>query len=305
MKNKVLILMSTFNGKERIRRQIISILEQEGIDVHILIRDDGSDTESIRIIDQIKHCHPNKIQVIKGKNCGWRKSFQLLLHSKFTSGYDYYGFSDQDDIWMKDKVISCINLMKNDKYLGPKLAHCAALTVNENMIPTAEQEKRVAYPPTHKMAVATEYFQGCGMIWNNECMKLIKIYNIKNTLLAHDYWVGLIGYLFGKVYFCEIPKFYHIRYANSQSSDGDISKGRIRRLKKIIRNKNAYMNPACDLLKGYSDLLIPEDKIFLKELKNYKHSFKDKICLIMDSDFSRPSKAATFAMKISLFLNRY
>lgn len=65
------------------------------------------------------------------------------------------------------------------------------------------------------------------------------------------------------------------------------------------------MNPACDLLKGYSDLLIPEDKMFLKELKNYKHSFKDKICLIMDSDFSRPSKVATFAMKISLFLNRY
>ena len=41
--------MSTYNGGERIRRQIQSIINQKGIETHLLIRDDGSDSETVDV----------------------------------------------------------------------------------------------------------------------------------------------------------------------------------------------------------------------------------------------------------------
>ena len=36
------VLMSTYNGGRYLKQQIDSILQQEGVEVHLLVRDDGS-----------------------------------------------------------------------------------------------------------------------------------------------------------------------------------------------------------------------------------------------------------------------
>ena len=128
---------------------------------------------------------------------------------------------------------------------------------------------------------------------------------MKNPNISHDYWVGLIDYLFGRVYFCEEPKFYHIRYDNSESSDGNVKKGRLRRVKSLLTSKDAYMNPSLDLLEGYSDLLNSSDKHFLKCLREYKCNFKDKMEIISDEDFRWFSRSATMLMKLAVLINRY
>ena len=40
--DKVLVLLSSYNGEKYIDEQIDSLFAQEGVDVHVLIRDDGS-----------------------------------------------------------------------------------------------------------------------------------------------------------------------------------------------------------------------------------------------------------------------
>ena len=49
----VLILISTYNGGEKIKRQIDSILEQKVVDVSVLIRDDGSDEQTKSVLKTI------------------------------------------------------------------------------------------------------------------------------------------------------------------------------------------------------------------------------------------------------------
>ncbi len=303
--NNVLIEMSTYNGGSRIERQVHDILTQTDVLTTLLIRDDGSEKETIRILQSLRENNPNRIFLILGKNTGYKKSFHSLLQSEYAHGYDYYGFSDQDDIWMPDKLSTCIKMMEDDSWDGPKLAHCSALTVDENLKMRGEQEHRIAQPLNHKNAFATEYFQGCAMVWNQACMNLIQRHQMKDPNISHDYWVGLIGYLFGKVYFCEEPKFYHIRYDNSESSDGNVKKGRLRRVKSLLTSKDAYMNPSLDLLEGYSDLLNSSDKHFLECMREYKCNFKDKMQIISDEDFRRPSRSATMLMKLAVLINRY
>ena len=196
--------------------------------------------------------------------------------------------------------------MESEKEICPKLVHCNSMSVDDKFMERSEKENRIPCPLSNKMAIATEVFQGCGMVWNKEAMNLIKQYNPKSLTLAHDYWVGLICYFFGKVFFIEEPLFYHIRYSDSASADGNRSKGRLKRLQNIMnKNRDAYMNPSLDLLQGYSSLLKDEDKAFLRDLNSYKTNFKAKVKLLTDTEFRRPSKESTFLMKLSIMFNKF
>lgn len=300
----VLILMSTYNGGDKIQRQVESILNQESIEASLLIRDDGSDEYTKSLLREIEEKYNNRIQVNFKMNEGWKLSFMDLIQDA-PAIFDYYGFADQDDIWMPDKLISCIQLMEEDDNVGVKLTHCNSLSVDTNLNPREEQEKRVPCPPNYKAAIATEYFQGCGMVWNKEAMKLLQKYRPKNITLAHDYWVGLICYLFGKIYFCNEPKFYHIRYGNNQSSDGNRWKGRIIRIKNILNKQKAYMNPAEDLIVGFKSVLDNEILTFLTLLSKYRSHKAYKLKVLTDREFRRPTLFSTLLFKYSILVNKY
>lgn len=304
MYSKVLVLMSTYNGGEKIARQIESILNQSSVEVSINIRDDGSEEETLNSLKKLEKLYPRKINIDYGINIGWKQSFLELVY-KAQLKYDYYGFSDQDDMWFTDKLKSCITLMKNNNRNGAKLAHCNCLSVDETLQVRSEQELRISCPPNFKAALATEYFQGCGMVWNSDAMKLIQKHNPKNIELAHDYWVGLVCYLFGQIYFCEDAKFYHIRYDNNSSEDGNIKKGRMKRLKYLIKGGGSYMNPAEDLMIGYHDELTLSQQKFLKYVVGYKKCMRAKIALLIDKNFKRPSIMSTLLFKTSVLINRY
>ena len=50
---KVAVLMSTYNGEKYLREQIDSILAQEGVNVTLYIRDDGSSSFIVKLSEFI------------------------------------------------------------------------------------------------------------------------------------------------------------------------------------------------------------------------------------------------------------
>ena len=55
----VLVLMSTYNGELFLKEQIDSILSQEGVDVRLLVRDDGSKDHTCSILSDYASAHDN------------------------------------------------------------------------------------------------------------------------------------------------------------------------------------------------------------------------------------------------------
>lgn len=100
----VAVLMSTYNGEKYLIEQIDSILNQSYENIHLFIRDDGSTDDTRSILNQFMD-NP-KVTVIMGtKNLGYKNSFLSLLKTIVNTydEYQYFSFSDQDDIWMKEK----------------------------------------------------------------------------------------------------------------------------------------------------------------------------------------------------------
>lgn len=98
---RVSVAMATYNGEKYIREQIDSIIGQTYPIYELIIQDDCSTDRTVDICKEYAarypfiHCYQNE------NNLGYNRNFQLVT-SRATG--DFVAFSDQDDIWFKDKI---------------------------------------------------------------------------------------------------------------------------------------------------------------------------------------------------------
>lgn len=101
---KCVVLMASYNGIPFISEQIDSILSQAEVDVRLFVRDDGS-SDGTRDLLQ-RYADEGSLTLLTGENLGPALGFLTLLRNAPEA--DYYAFSDQDDIWDSDKLITAI-----------------------------------------------------------------------------------------------------------------------------------------------------------------------------------------------------
>ena len=92
--------MSTYQGERFVREQLQSILPQLSSDSRIIVRDDGSRDHTA---DEVAALDDPRITLIRGSNLGFGRSFLTLL-TQVPPDADMVMFSDQDDVWLPDKV---------------------------------------------------------------------------------------------------------------------------------------------------------------------------------------------------------
>ena len=104
----VCVMMSVYNGAAYLREQIDSILLQEGVDVRLIIRDDGSTDEAPRILASYDD---HRVRFFSGPNLGIAESFMEVAFAA-TTDCDYYAFSDADDVWEPRKLIAGVEALR-------------------------------------------------------------------------------------------------------------------------------------------------------------------------------------------------
>ncbi|GKQ43158.1 alpha-L-Rha alpha-1,3-L-rhamnosyltransferase [Companilactobacillus sp. RD055328] len=101
------VCIATYNGSKTITRQLESILNQLDENDEVIIVDDKSIDETVEILESIKNKSSISISVIVNEtNIGPIKSFEKAI--KKANG-EYLFFSDQDDIWLENKITQVMN----------------------------------------------------------------------------------------------------------------------------------------------------------------------------------------------------
>src|SRR5687768_2514416 len=97
------VALCTYNGAKFIAEQLESICKQTTPPNEIVICDDGSTDDTIACIDRVKKNHPAIDWKIKRNtaNLGYVKNFEQAV--LLTTG-DIVFLSDQDDVWLPEKV---------------------------------------------------------------------------------------------------------------------------------------------------------------------------------------------------------
>ncbi len=191
-KNTVSVLMSVYNGEEFIEAQLDSIrLQSCKVDEVIIIDDCSTDNTAILIK---KYIVENKLSstwrlLINETNYGWKHNF--------ISGLNYINsdivcFSDQDDIWFKNKIEvykSIFNQNRKVNVIASKETKWDGLTNIKN---TAIENERYIKVPFNKKNFFIQC-SGCTMaVKMNYVNKIIRFY-ISDW--AHDDFFWKMGLL--------------------------------------------------------------------------------------------------------------
>lgn len=221
MNNKLAILMATYNGEKYIKEQIESILSQTYQEFDVYIRDDNSKDNTLNIINEYARKYPNKIFIVKDENIakGAYKNFMLLLeYVKKMDKYDLFMFSDQDDVWLKNKVEIVVNKYNEqlDKNM-PILIHTDLYVVDKdlNIISNSfvkYSKLRSDYTEFNKYLVQNNV-TGCTMLINK---KLVNLVNFKiEYVIMHDWYFALIASSFGKVIYIDKPTINYRQHGDN------------------------------------------------------------------------------------------
>lgn len=103
---KIAVLLAVFNGAAYLQKQIDSIFSQEGVDVEIFVSVDLSTDGSEKWIDQFALANSRMHVLPHGQKFGGAAPnfFRLFKDVSFDK-FDYVCLSDQDDIWLPNKLV--------------------------------------------------------------------------------------------------------------------------------------------------------------------------------------------------------
>ncbi len=180
----VAVLMSTWNGETYLSAQIDSICSQKDVDITIFIRDDGSSDATLQIISN--HTCSRHIKLLNGSaHLGPARSYLEIIRS-IPDDYDYYAFSDQDDIWLPEKLSSaCTRLECHQK----AALYCSALTlVDESLKIIGKHELHVNTSKIREVFFQN-YATGNTVVLNADAVILLKKHSSPSYVYMHDWWI--------------------------------------------------------------------------------------------------------------------
>lgn len=303
----VLILLSTYNGEKYLKEQLDSIYCQKEVDVHLLVRDDCSNDRTIQILQDYKNTH-GKMHLYQGENVGAAHSFFNLLQlaTEFNETFDYYCYSDQDDVWFDDKLVNAISLLEksDNKY---KLAFSDLLTTDEKLNPFKNKSGR--YIDSIYANIVSHHMAGCCQVFNRDL--LLKLNYINNPSVSiqlpaptfmHDTWTALVTYsLNGDVIHDDNYRMYYRQHGNNVI--GNNTGGLFSLYKKRIKRYSGHSVHAKSLKCKYVLYLYKNevnDKYlsFIDLCANYRSSLLKKLKLL----FSRHLYNYSIGENVGAFL---
>ena len=282
--DRVAVLMSTYNGEKFLAEQIESILAQEGVEITLFIRDDGSTDQTIRIIREFSQKH-SEIVFMEGKNVGVGNSFMQLVYGA-GEAFDFYGFSDQDDVWLPQKVRQAVESIRG--YTIPVLYCSNQLLVDKEGARIGMRHERMV-DTSFCQILCNNQISGCTMLWNASLQRLLTDAQRRPSegLLRkriHDVWVAMVASVTGKIVYDENACILYRQHENNVV--GVKKQSILREWREKLRNKglrNGRSSLATEILANYRDRIESERiRETLRVCSQYASSAKDKLSLLRD-----------------------
>ena len=213
MAGKIIVVMSTYNGESFLREQLNSVLSQKGVEISLLVRDDGSTDCTIDILKEYEQ--KGLLQWYTGENIGAARSFWNLIG--VCEEAEYYAFCDQDDIWDDDKLLCAVEMIeKYEKSQLPILYFSDVRVVDRNL--NLIQEHMVEdMPIDYAHALIKNIAPGCTYVFNHKTRNLLKKYDVNQyDLDIHDWQTYRIASCFGKVIFDRATHMSYRQHRDNQ-----------------------------------------------------------------------------------------
>jgi len=188
----VAILLSTYNGEAYLPAQLHSFLAQTHHDWMLYWRDDGSVDRSADLVRDFgsemgdRQC----VSPAGGGHQHITRSFFSLLRAARKEAAAYFAFSDQDDVWLPEKLERGIALLESVPSDKPALYCAQRIIVNSRLMRTGEPGP-LRREPGFPAALTQNIAPGCTMMLNRAAADLI-LSSDPPDAVWHDWWCYVV-----------------------------------------------------------------------------------------------------------------
>ena len=266
----VLILLATYNGDIWLEDQINSIFSQSGVNVKILVSDDYSNDESPNLLSDIIKLNPNIEKLDNNIKCGTagQNFFQLIRNCEYKN-FDYIAFSDQDDIWLENKLINGIKCLEKSSAYGYSSSALAFWNSGKEKLLTQNQSIR-----------NLDYLfegagQGCTFIMKSDLFSIVQKFcknnkNLTDLFYYHDWLVYLLARTNGKKWFFDKRSF--IKYRQHSRNDTGAKDGLMAIKSRLRLIANGWYKGQIEVALGIAKLTINSNS----NLEEFEKTFTTK-----------------------------
>lgn len=177
---KISVALAAYKGERYIAEQLNSILCQLGENDEIIVSDDFPAGKTREAVAEI---HDKRIRYIEGQGKGVVRNFENALNA--CTG-DVIFLSDQDDVWMPDKVQKVLAEIRNGADL---VLHDAAVTDGSLNITDPSFFAVHGSNASFAKNLIRNSFVGCCMAFTRKVMA--DSLPFPNELPMHDWWIAL------------------------------------------------------------------------------------------------------------------
>lgn len=262
----VLILLATYNSSKWLSEQIDSIINQKGVVVKILIRDDCSNDETVSSLNNLqkKYSFVSVIYADLSAGSPGANFKQLILKADLRS-VDYVAFSDQDDIWFSNKLIQSIKFLKKSRAAGFSSSVLA-------FWPNGKKKKLSQSKKITEIDFLLEGAgQGCTFLIPSFFFSKIKKFCIKNKILINNFYYHdwliylLIRNLNETWYFSSDPTMF---YRQHDSNDTGARIGFSAFIKRFSKIKSGWYKNQIDIALNISNSVTSNKSNFFRRFES-------------------------------------
>ncbi len=304
---RVTILLATYNGAAHLAAQLDSFCTQTLVPAHLIVSDDGS-TDSTRTIlrDFAARDTGFTVALQNGPRRGAGQNFLALLRG-LPDDTEYVAFSDQDDVWLPEKIARGARLLAQlpeatPALLGGRSYVCNADLGIQRLSPVPRRELGLRH------ALVQNFAGGNTMMLNRAAIDLARDAAAEaGRVVVHDWWLyQLIAGVGGTVIYDPEPGLLYRQHASNQIGANCGLRAKAKRLHWMLKGRFRRWN-AINLaaLRASSHRITPENRVLLKGFEQLQRAgLWDRLSTLRQLGLYRQGLEGTLSLWLAAILGR-
>lgn len=303
---QICILMGTYNGEKFLAEQLQSIEDQTHKNWRLVISDDGSSDNTLAIAKQYQQKWGiDRLEIRQGPQQGFCQNF-LSLACDASLHADLYAFSDQDDVWMVDKLSRAVAYFdENNQSQLPRAYGSRTQIVDDALNPIAfSPEFRL--PRSFRNALVQSIAGGNTQVFNQAAKQLIEQAGLQKVV-SHDWWLyQIVKGTGGIFYFDPKPTLLYRQHANAIVGANLSFRARMDRIFYVLNGRFKCWNDInYAALCNIRHLLSKDNQDVLDIFGTFRGAnFKDRIRLLEVCGLYRQNWQGTFSLWLAAIINK-
>jgi glycosyltransferase involved in cell wall biosynthesis len=299
------ILLATRNGGEYIQEQLDSFQSQTHRNWELQVSDDGSTDDTIAIIKAFAGNVSQRVVVRGGPRLGFWQNFMSMVRNDEIGG-ELFAYSDQDDIWLPDKLARAMTWFETRDRAQP------ALYFTRTELVEADGASRglsplFLRPPTFRNALVQNIGGGNTMVFNREARLKLKATPADAMLVAHDWWTyQLVTGSGGAAHYDPEPSLKYRQHGQNLIGSNIGIRARTERLRAFLNGRVVTWNDGnLRLLARMRDYLTPDNAAVLESFAAARQSSRLKrLLLLRKSGVYRQGSVESIGLFVAALLGR-